>query len=107
MVVAAYDKLAMYGFRVHAGIDGASHYVLWAEVAADKTSDTIYKLFASAVQKFGLPLRVRSDFASEHTLIRQHMEAARPNAPRNPFLVGSLVHNQVWLCIFRLLICMN
>lgn len=85
----------MYRFRVHAAIDGASHYVLWAQVAPNKTKEVIYEPFRLAVQKFGVPLRVRSDFASEHVLIKQYMETTRPNHPQNPFLVGSSVHNQV------------
>jgi hypothetical protein len=95
VIFAAYDKLQNYGFRVHRAMDGASHYVLYAEVAANKTSETLYKPFAEAVRRFGNPLCVRSDFAAEHTLIRQHMLAACPGGPRNPFLVGSSIQNQV------------
>lgn len=36
-LLTAYDKLAMYGLRVHGCIDGASHYVLYAKVASNKT----------------------------------------------------------------------
>lgn len=93
-LLLAYDKLAMYGLRVHGCIDGASHYVLYAKVASDKKQETILEPFRRALERFGAPLRVRSDFASEHTLIRQFMEEARPHT-RNPFLVGSSVHNQV------------
>jgi hypothetical protein len=98
-VTAAYDKVASYGLRVHACIDGASHYVLYAKVAIDKRAETIYKPFAVAVQKFGLSLRVRSDFASEHVLIREHMERGHLDAT-NVFLVGSSVYNQVYLYLF-------
>ena len=38
-------------------------------------------------------MRVRSDFAAEHALIKRYMEEVRP-ATCNPFLVGSSVHNQ-------------
>ena len=93
----AYDKLAMYGLRIHGCIDGASHYVLYAKVASNKTQETIFEPFRRVVEKFGAPLRVRSDFAVEHALIRRLMEEARPDI-RNPFLVGSLVHNQVRSC---------
>jgi hypothetical protein len=84
----------MYGLRVHGCIDGASYYVLYAKVANDKTQETIFEPFRAVVHKFGAPLRVRSDFASEYVLIRQLMEQVRPET-RNPFLVGSSVHNQV------------
>jgi hypothetical protein len=84
----------MYGLCVHGCIDGASHYVLYAKVASNKTQETIFKPFKATVEKFGTPLRVRSNFASEHVLIRQFMEEAWADT-RNPFLEASSVHNQV------------
>lgn len=54
---------------------------------------TLFGPFSAAVQKFGPPLRVRSDFAAEHGLIKRYMEEAQFRI-RNPFLVGSSVHNQ-------------
>jgi hypothetical protein len=87
----------MYGLRVHGCIDGASHYVLYAKVASDKTQETIFEPFRAVVDKFGTPLSVHSDFALEHVLIRQFMEEARADT-RNPFLVASSVHNQVRVC---------
>jgi hypothetical protein len=79
--------------RVHDYIDGALHYVLYAKVASDKTQETLFEPFRGAVEKFGAPLRVRLDFAVEHALIRRLMEEVQADT-RNPFLVGSLVHNQ-------------
>jgi hypothetical protein len=32
----------MYGFQVHDGIDGASHYLLWGKVVLDKTKETMF-----------------------------------------------------------------
>ena len=84
----------MYGLCIHGCIDGASHYVLYANVARDKTQETIFEPFRATVQKFGTPLRVRSDFAAKHVFICEYMEEAWVDT-RNPFLVGSLVHNQV------------
>ena len=75
-------------------IDGALHYVLYARVASNKTQETLFEPFSKAVQKFGgPPLRMRSDFASEHALIRRYMLKVRFET-RNPFLVGSSMHNQ-------------
>ena len=83
----------MFGIRIHGCIDGASHYVLYAHVASNKTQETLFEPFSAAVLKFGPPLRVRSDFATEHSLIKRYMEEVRLEI-RNPFLVGSSVHNQ-------------
>jgi len=90
---AAYDKLAKWGIKIHAGIDGGTHFVLWARAAMDKQQTTIYDAYADAVRKYGRPLRVRSDFAAEHNLVEADMRRGRPNIFR-PFLRGSSVHNQ-------------
>ncbi|KAG0572453.1 hypothetical protein KC19_VG096500 [Ceratodon purpureus] len=75
--IDSYDKLAMYGLRAHGCIDGASHYVLYGKVASDNTQETVFEPFRRAVEKLGAPLRVQSDFASKHALIRQLMEEIR------------------------------
>ena len=91
-VIATYDKLAMYGLRIHGCINDASHYVLYANIAVDKTQETIFQPFRATVQKFGTLLQVRSDFAAKHVLICEYMEEARVDTT-NPFLVASSVHN--------------
>ena len=84
----------MFGIRIHGCIDGALHYVLYAKVASNKTQETLFQPFFEAVQKFDQPpLRVRSDFASEHALICRNMLEVRSGI-QNPFLIGSSVHNQ-------------
>lgn len=83
----------MFGIRIHGCIDRASHYVLYARVASNKHQETLFEPFSEAVRKFGPPLRVKSDFAAEHALIRKYMLEVR-SGTRNPFLVGSSVHNQ-------------
>ena len=90
----AYDKLAKWKIRIHGGIDGASHYVLWCKVATDKMATTIFKGYKAAVILYEHPICIRSDYAAEHTLVQQDLERAHPNVIR-PFLTGSSVHNQV------------
>ena len=67
--------------------------MFYARVASNKTQETLFEPFFAIVQKFGPPLRVRSDFAAEHSLIKRYMEEVR-HGTSNPFLVGSSVHNQ-------------
>jgi hypothetical protein len=93
---AAYDKLAKWKFRIHGGIDGASHFVVWCVVATDKLATTIFKGYKAAVDMYGHPIRIRSDYAAEHNLVRADQERARPDVIK-PFLTGSSVHNQVYL----------
>jgi hypothetical protein len=46
----AYDKLVVHGFHTHAGIDGASHYVLWAKVTLDNRKEIIFEGYVSIEQ---------------------------------------------------------
>ena len=50
-IFVAYNKLMNYGFHVHAGIDGASHYMLWAKIALDKKKTTIFELYVRIIGK--------------------------------------------------------
>jgi hypothetical protein len=63
-------------------------------VATDKKAETIFSAYKAAVDIYGHPIRIRSDYAVEHNLIREDIERARPNV-RTPFLTGSSIHNQV------------
>ncbi|KAK9918548.1 hypothetical protein WJX75_004894 [Coccomyxa subellipsoidea] len=63
--IDSYEKLKMYGFYVHAGIDGGANFIVHALVALDKTSATLLRGYKSAVARYGRPLRVRADMALE------------------------------------------
>jgi hypothetical protein len=45
----------MYELQVHVSIDGASHYVVYAQVACDEKQETVLKPFMVAMAKFGVP----------------------------------------------------
>ena len=94
LIFVAYDKLVNYGFRVHAKIDGASHYMLWAKIALDKKKTTIFELYVRVVEKFGCPLQIHSNFAKEHVLIKEHIGRERAGT-QVPYIMGSFVRNQV------------
>jgi hypothetical protein len=67
--LTAYDKLAKWKFRIHGGIDGASHFVVWCVVATDKLAATIFKGYKGMVDMYGHPIRIRSNYAAEHSLV--------------------------------------
>jgi len=46
----SYDKLVKWGIRIHVGIDGGSHFVLWAHVATNKQKETIYEGYSLPLQ---------------------------------------------------------
>jgi len=75
-------------------VDGGTHFVLWAVVATDKKAETIFSACKSAVDLYGHPIRIRSDYVAEHWLVRDDIQQARQNV-RTPFLTGSSIYNQV------------
>jgi hypothetical protein len=91
----AYDKLAKWKIKIHGAIDGGTHFVLWAVVATDKKAETIFSAYKSAIDLYGHLIRIRLDYPSEHCLVRDDIQQARPNV-RTPFLTGSSIHNQVF-----------
>ena len=85
--------MAYYRWRfvIHVAIDGFSWLVTFAEASNNNLSTTVFAHFQKAVEKFGLPARVRSDHGGENVLIWQHMAAN--NGP-DSVIVGSSVCNQ-------------
>ncbi len=66
-----------WGIRIHVGIDGGSHFVLWACVAMNKQKETIFARYSIVIAKYGHPLRIWFDFACEHNLVWEAMENVR------------------------------
>lgn len=89
---AGYEKLKPYGFTVHAGIDGGSNFIVYATLALNKSSSSIFTGYRSAVEQYGRPGRVRADMAFEALAVGQDMLDHRgPGA----YITGASVHNQV------------
>jgi hypothetical protein len=65
----SYDKLVKWGIRIHVGINGGNHFVVWAHIATNKQKKTIFEVYFVAIAKYGHPLRIRSDFVCEHNLV--------------------------------------
>ena len=57
------------GFVIHVAIDGFSRLVSFAEASNNNLSTTVFARFQSAVARFGLPARVRSDHGGENVLV--------------------------------------
>ncbi len=77
----------------HGAIDGYSRLIVFLQCSNNNTADTVYELFLSAIQQFGLPSRVRSDYGGENTRVATHMLECR-GYNRNSMITGSSVHNQ-------------
>lgn len=75
-ICAAYEKLKMYGFYIHACVDGGSNFVMWATLASDKASQTLFMGYQQAMQRYGRPLKVRADMCFEAHLIADDIISA-------------------------------
>ena len=82
----------MYGFYLHAGIDGGSNFVVYAVVALNKTASSLFSGYSAAVQQFGRPEALRADMAFEAGAIGQDMI---DHVGQGSFLVGPSTANQV------------
>ena len=91
-------KLVHWRFVVHGLIDGFSRMVLHLHVAGSNKADIVLTYFQQAVERYGLPCKVRSDMGGENTLVAQYM-VQHPLRGPGSMVTGRSVHNQ---CIERL-----
>ena len=77
----------------HAGIDGYSRMIVFMRCSNNNKASTVYNYFLEAVEKHGLPSRVRSDQGKENKRVAEHMLEHR-GVERGSMLTGSSVHNQ-------------
>ena len=70
-------KLIRWNFVIVGGIDGFSRLVTFLKCTDNNKSTTVLKCFQEGVQKFGVPLRVRSDKGLENIGIADFMIQSR------------------------------
>ena len=90
---AALCCFALCFFVTHCGIDGYTRMVIFLECSTNNQATTVYKLFLTAVERYGLPSRLGCDQGGENILVAQHMIHHRGEGRRS-VIVGSSVHNQ-------------
>ena len=66
-------KLIRWRIVVHGGIDGFSRLVVFLNCANDNTAGTVLSHFHTAVEKYGLPSRIRCDRGGENTQVAMFM----------------------------------
>lgn len=102
--VDGHHKLIRWNIVTHGGIDGFSRMIVYLKCSGNNRSSTVYSLFVDAVQRFGLPSRVRSDLGGENYMIARHMLQYR-GVGRGSMLTGSSTHNQrierLWVDMHR------
>lgn len=77
----------------HGCIDGYSRVITYLHCSTNNRASTVYKLFIKAIQKYGLPSRIRSDQGRENVMIAQYMLEHR-GLERGSFITGRSTHNQ-------------
>lgn len=91
--IDGHHSLIRWRFVVHGAVDGFSRMITYLSCSNNNRSTTVYKLFLGAVEKLGVPSRVRSDKGGENILVCQFMIAVRGTG-RGSHIAGSSVHNQ-------------
>lgn len=95
-------KLVRWRFIIVGGVDGFSRLVTFLKCCDNNTSKTVLECFLSGVNKFGLPLRVRSDKGLENVSIADFMLTERGEGS---MITGSSTHNQrierLWRDVFE------
>ena len=56
----------------HCGVDGYSRLIVFIKCSTNNLASTVLKCFTEAVQKYGLPSRVRTDQGRENILVAQY-----------------------------------
>ncbi|CAB3977405.1 hypothetical protein AC249_AIPGENE24350 [Paramuricea clavata] len=66
-------KLIRWRIVVHHGIDGYSRMVVFAQFSTNNRAITVEDLFKAAIQQYGCPVRVRTDYGGENVGVWRHM----------------------------------
>ena len=86
-------KLIRWGFVLHHGIDGFSRLVTFGRFSGNNRAETVLQLFREAIERYGQPLRIRTDYGGENVDIWRDMVNTYGEESRS-VVVGSSVHNQ-------------
>ncbi|KAE8213844.1 hypothetical protein CF319_g9136 [Tilletia indica] len=103
--VDGHHKLIRWRIVIHGCIDGKTRIVTFMKAHSDNKETSVTACFRTAVEKWGLPSRVRADFGGENLGIKRIMEEER-GLGRASFIQGSSTHNQrierLWVDLQRL-----
>jgi len=88
-----HHSLINWGFVIHGAIDGHSRLIVYLKCNTNNRAATVYDNFVEAIDKFGVPSRLRTDKGGENQLLWEEMERLR-GCNRGSYIAGSSVHNQ-------------
>ncbi|KAF7343732.1 hypothetical protein MSAN_01953800 [Mycena sanguinolenta] len=84
--------LIRFKIVIHCFIDGKSRLITGIQVRNNNRARTVLELFCRAVDRYGLPSRVRGDHGAENVLVAQMMETER-GVSRGSYIWGRSVNN--------------
>ena len=88
---------------IHGGIDGYSRTVVFLKCSDNNRASILLSVFTSAVQKHGLPERVRTDLGGENVDVWRYM--VEQHASMSAVVTGSSTHNErierLWRDVYR------
>ncbi|XP_064638875.1 uncharacterized protein LOC135494625 [Lineus longissimus] len=82
-----------WGFVIHGGIDGFSRLCTYLRCSNTNRSSVVLECFADAVQAYGCPSRVRTDYGTENVLVARYM-LSNKGLYRGSVITGLSTHNQ-------------
>ena len=91
--IDGHHSLINWKFVIHGGIDGFSRLIVFLKCGLNNRKETVLELFDEAIDKYGVPSRVRTDKGGENVLVWDRMIEKR-GPDRGSYLAGSSVHNQ-------------
>ena len=98
-------KLIRWKFVIHGAVDGYSRLITFMKCSTNNKSETVFQNFTEAVQKHGMPLRVRTDHGGENQRVWEKMIATHNT--QSAVIAGSSVHNvrieRMWRDVNRLI----
>ena len=102
--IDGHHSLIKYGFVVHGCIDGFSRLITFLKCSTNNKSFTVLEQFLEAIEKYGTPSRVRTDFGGENVGVWELMENLM-GRNRGSALRGTSTQNQrierLWRDVFR------
>ena len=90
--IDGHHALIRWRMVTHGGIDGYSRLIVYLQCSDNNRSETVTTLFCEAVERYGLPSRVRADMGGENVGVGDLMEERR-GRDRGSFIAGRSVHN--------------